>query len=374
MIENFLTPRLTGRRFDDHSIPLEFLRDLSVLEEMITEVAKWKYLEDHEERQRTPRSFTNGIELKLTGIEDGSVRPVISLILAGASLFAPENQLYFESARDAIIHAIGAAERNEPFKNFLPEKALSYFDRFGRSLQDGEAIEFIDQSSSTTARLTKETRRKLVLSSSSVNELSEETFVRGVIPEIDQQKLSFHIQPAYGKRIKAPLSPQHDDVILKASNGYKDRVLVLVQGIGKFDRQERLKEFESVEHVSILDPLDVSARLDELRILRDGWLEGFGKKLDSNGLDWLSLQFEQQFPDDVQLPYLFPTEQGNISAEWSLETNEITLEINLVSHTASWHLLNLESQHEQVLQFNLDDVTDWENLVTKLRQLQENNA
>jgi len=85
--EPFLRPRLTGPRFEGHGIPLEVLKDLAVLEEMIVEVAKWKYLKDHPERLRSPRGFTEGIELKLTGIDEGSAIPVICLIVAATTLF-----------------------------------------------------------------------------------------------------------------------------------------------------------------------------------------------------------------------------------------------------------------------------------------------
>ncbi len=43
-VSDFLKPRLVGARFDGHRVPLEILRDLAVLEQMIVEVAKWQYL------------------------------------------------------------------------------------------------------------------------------------------------------------------------------------------------------------------------------------------------------------------------------------------------------------------------------------------
>lgn len=42
----FLCPRMVGPRFDGHAIPLELLKDLAVLEEMIIEIAKWCYLQE----------------------------------------------------------------------------------------------------------------------------------------------------------------------------------------------------------------------------------------------------------------------------------------------------------------------------------------
>jgi len=64
----FWKPRLVGQRFQDHAIPLEILKDLAVLEEFVVEVAKWCFLEEHPDRQRTPKGFTGEIALTLTGI------------------------------------------------------------------------------------------------------------------------------------------------------------------------------------------------------------------------------------------------------------------------------------------------------------------
>ena len=53
-IPDFLRPKLVGKRFEDHSIPLELLGDLAVLEAMVIEVAKWRYLQDNPDRKLTP--------------------------------------------------------------------------------------------------------------------------------------------------------------------------------------------------------------------------------------------------------------------------------------------------------------------------------
>ena len=369
--EPFLCPRLTGARFDGHAIPLEFLKDLAVLEEMIVEVAKSEFLKDHPDRQRSPRGFTDGIELKLTGIEDGSARPIISLVIAATTLFAPESQAYFERAREAVVSAIGAAGQNQSITDHLPEKTLTYFDRMGRSLRDGEAIEFTTPTQHVPAKLTKETRRRLILASTTVKELTEETTVRGPVPEADQGNMTFEVQLIDGRKIKAPLATQHLDTILKAFIGYKTTCppRVLLQGIGRFNRSERLLGFDSIEHVSILDAQDVSARLDELRPLKDGWLEGRGMALSREGLDWLSMVFDQHYPEDLPLPFLYPTEEGGIQAEWSLEPQEVTLEIDLGAHSATWHALNMETDDDTSRTLNLNDANGWTWLIEQIQQM-----
>jgi hypothetical protein len=140
----YLRPILKGDRFENKSIPLDMLRDLAVLGEMVVEVAKWHFLSEHPDRQRSPKGFTDGVTLALTDIEPGSAIPVICLVVASSFLFHPY-QDYYEQARESIVGAIGAASANKPVGGYLPDKALAYFDRFGRSLRDGESFEFVSE-------------------------------------------------------------------------------------------------------------------------------------------------------------------------------------------------------------------------------------
>lgn len=355
----FLRPRLTGARFEGRAIPLEFLKDLAVFEEMIVEIAKSAFLTDNPDRKRSPRGFTEGIEMKLTGVEPGSAIPVISLVVTRATLFPTGSQVYFERARDSVVRAISAAEHQRTVTEHLAEKALGYFDRIGRSLRDGEAMEFDVPDGQGVARLTKETRRKLLLASADVKELTEEVTIRGSISEVDQADMTFEIQLPDGRKVKSPLAPQHLDTILEAFNGYKKATRVLLQGVGRFNRSERLLGFDSVEHVSLLDPLDVPARLEEIALLKNGWLEGKGAAPPKEGLEWLSRTFASQYPDDLPLPYIYPTPEGGIQLEWTLGTTDVSLEIDLIAHSAHWHAMDLPTEEESSRALRLDEPNDW---------------
>ena len=120
------------------------------------------------------------------------------------------------------------------------------------------------------------------------------------------------------------------ETILDAFNRYKSGIKVAIDGVGVFDRRSKLVELESVEHISLLDPMDVAARLDELRTLKNGWFEGKGLAPKSELMDWLADQFESNFPDQLTSPFLYPTAEGGVQAEWSLGTWETTLEIDLL--------------------------------------------
>lgn len=338
--DTFLHLRLIGARFDHHSIPLTFFKDLAVLEEMIVEVAKHRFRYDHPERQRTPRGFTRNIDLRLATIESGSA--VLDIRLVGESeLFPPTNRQYFEHARDDIVGTVRAAQNGHRIDTYgTSDIMLSYFDGFGRSLKDNEAVEFISPNRKT-AKLTQDVRRRLVRSSLRIVELTESISIRCLVPEMDQREMTFKVQTSDGRRISAPIPVQHLDTVLDGFNGYSSDTRMLLQGIGRFSRTGRLLGFVSIEHVNILDILDVGVQIDELRLVEDGWLEGRGTAPSEAGLDWLLEVFDRHFPDDTPLPHLYPTETGGVQAEWSLGTQEVTLELDLETHKGEWHVLDM---------------------------------
>ena len=67
--QEFLKPKLTGARFQNATVPLELLKDFSALQEMLVEVAKWEFRNNHPDRERTPRNFTAEVDLHLTSVE-----------------------------------------------------------------------------------------------------------------------------------------------------------------------------------------------------------------------------------------------------------------------------------------------------------------
>lgn len=101
-------------------------------------------------------------------------------------------------------------------------------------------------------------------------------------------------------------------------------------------------------------------RFNELKKLKYGWLDGIGKPLDSSSLDWLSNKFQQNYPDDkLPLPHFYPTPEGNIQAEWSINGWESSLEIDMIKHQGEWHSLMLTTEEEINHILNLEKSEDW---------------
>jgi len=370
---DFLKPRLIGSRFDGAAIPLEVLADFAGLNELLIKTAKWVYLQDHPERTRSPRGFTQNLELKIVGIEDGSAKPVIQLFFLAVAAIAPslfpvDAQAYMERARDTVITAIDAAATGKPIT--LPPKLLRHFERFGRSLQDGESIEFREAVNGQPAvRLDKPTRRALLLAPPDSTEVTDPAAFLGLIPNVKQTEGTFDVELAGGPRVTLPFVHQYHDEIFYAASGYTNRLRVLIEGVGRYDRGNRLVGMESIDAITPIHPLDVGAQLDDLRGLKAGWLNGDGPVFPGADLNRLEDLFYQNYPAELSPPHLYPTPEGHVRAEWSLTRYEASLEIDLTTLVGYWHVLNLDDNSDDAYELNLAEPAAWEELAEAIRKL-----
>ena len=142
----------------------------------------------------------------------------------------------------------------------------------------------------------------------------------------------------------------------------------------RLGRRQWLLQNPGVPH-----PLDVARQLSELKGLQDGWADGmqvaakwgngYGKAPNHAGLDWLADSFDRYYPDDAPLPYTYPTPEGGVQLEWSLGPFEISLEINLASHSAEWFWVEIPTDAEGERMLNLDVADQWAWFASEIRRL-----
>lgn len=370
---DFLRPRLVGDRFDGHAIPLEVLKDFSVLEDLIIEVAKWHYRKEHESRKRIPKGFKEQVSLDVVSIEEGSAIPkiVLSVATTFGMLFPNDFRDYFEMAKESIITAVDSANKGLPVTG-LTDSHLAYFDRIGRSLREGESIELNYPETSKLARIDQETRKILTLSAKTAKGYTSELKVRGTIFAVDNLEQTFSLQLRDGKKIGAPMQQEHQEMIVDALRPGFSGKKYFVDGIARYDRNQKLIEFAYIKELSPIDPLDVSCRLDDFRNLQNGWYDGSkGKGFVGSDLDWLANKFDQNYPDSLPLPYLYPTGDGGVQAEWSLLGIEVSLEIDLKAKVGHFHSLNIETGQEDSGDISLADKEGWHEVAMYIKQYTE---
>lgn len=200
--------------------------------------------------------------------------------------------------------------------------------------------------------------------------IKQNVILRGTVTEANKSRMTFKLQPVYGPNVSAPIPEQHLQTIIEAFSGFRESARVVVQGTGLYDLRGCISSLQSISHISLLNPLDVPARLDEFRSMKDGWLEGQGVAPAHTGLDWLSASFERNFPGDLPLPYVFPTPEGGIEAEWRLGPCSVIFGIDLDTHRGDW--LEVDKRHpddERSKELDLNEDSDWEWITSEIRRL-----
>src|SRR5690606_23794311 len=163
--KHFLSSKLTGKRFDEHTVPVEVLQDFAALQELIVDLAKKIYLDENPARKRVPKGFTDGVTLNLQQVEEGSA--LLNFLLGTSLLASPilgedaHAYTYFEKAKNKVFEVVATAEHDGNVRDVLSTKHLSYFNRIGRNLKEDEVIILNPTASTGVARLNKKTRSKI---------------------------------------------------------------------------------------------------------------------------------------------------------------------------------------------------------------------
>jgi len=99
------------------------------------------------------------------------------------------------------------------------------------------------------------------------------------------------------------------------------------------------KDFEQVD---ALAHYKLTAGVEALTSLKDGWLEGHGVAPNSEHLNWLSNEMAKVFPDSLEYPAVVPTEDGNVVFEWIRPQARIELEVNFAGQKLELYSTNLK--------------------------------
>ena len=362
MKTEFLKPRFTGARFDEHTLPVDVARDLAAYEELVIDLAKHLWLSEHPGRERVPRGFENGFSLHLEGmVEDGSAKPLLAWVVAGALALQGGNGGYFEQARDLIADCVSASAAGQPLPARFPKELLEHFNVFGRSLREGESLEL--PRAAGAAQLTPERRKQLVLDAQRV--YSKDVELTGRIGEIDWDKQTFRLRLESGTPVTAQL-PEHLSEQARRAGG-KERTLVSIQGVGVFDAFDQLQKIAETHHLELLPNQTLADQIEELAAMKDGWLEGKGRAPDKDQLAWATDRLVATFPESLPFPHIGPTPEGGLFLEWIQIPWRISAELLLPSRRCELQATNTTTGKTVDKDFDLDQAAAWPELYTFVR-------
>ena len=112
----------------------------------------------------------------------------------------------------------------------------------------------------------------------------------------------------------------------------------------------------------------IESRLNELRKLEDGWLDGDGYAPAEEGLDWLASVLKKHYSSNLPNLYLYPTEEGGVQIEWHSPGMDMSIAIDFESYAAIWSELDTrcDSDHYDERPFDCSDENDWRWLFDRL--------
>lgn len=344
----FIQPRFVGPRFEGHTLPLSAAKDLAAYEELVLELAKHLFREKQTDRVRVPKGFAQGFSLHLQRIDDGSARPALVAMLVG-SLFT-ELPPEITEAKD-LINSVIATEVEQSFPAAFPKEFYSYFNRIGRSLEEGEFIEWLPDSATNKTVLTPLKRKRLVLAHRETYEA--EVHVGGMVESLDSKRRAGTLHTLESQTMAFAFDdPFFPD--LKEALGNK-RLTVSLKGIGQFDVNDRLTAITAIEQLELLPHLELVSGIEALMDLQDGWLEGGGKAPHKPFLTTLTNEVVRAFPAELEYPAVVPTEDGNVVFEWIRPWARIELEVSFTDNRLELYASSLKTNQFVEESYSMDN-------------------
>ena len=332
-LEPFVTHVLKGARFDGHAVPLTVLPDFTAYRELVLEVARALFFRENPDRQRVPKGFEDNFDLVLRTIREGSA---VAPLERRQKATDPQLPLlgkpaldYYEQARDVVSQTIDAMRTGKPAPANFPLEAVRYFNNFGRTLRDGESIEIRGPGGRAAVAYDKTIRKKLVLLREGTYEDAVE--ITGRVVQFDTQRRMFGIlseeQTILGSLDGLSVAQLG---IVRTAAVHTEALRVCAAGVGAFDSLDRLvrlvtiKDLSYAEDEDLREKLDVDRRLAALAELGPGWLDGLGAVIPRSTLSRLATLLKDAEGQGLHRPYLYPTPEGQVQAEWSFVGAEVS--------------------------------------------------
>ncbi len=357
--EAFIQPRFVGPRFEKHTLPLSAAKDLAAYEELVLELAKHLYREKQTDRVRLPKGYASDFSLHIEKIDEGSARPALVAMMLGAQLFTSLPAEITE-AKD-LINAVMATPDGHAFPAKFPKDFYSYFNRIGRSLKDGETIEWTPDLANKTV-LTPANRIRLARAHRETYEA--EVDVVGIVKELDTEKKTGILRTLSKEPIAFVFS---DPFFSDLKDALGNRIVqVRLQGVGVFDVNNKLGSIIEIDQLECLPHLVLVSKIEELGALVDGWLGGNGVALDSENLTWLTDEVAKHFPETLEYPSVVPTEDGHVVFEWIRPQARIELEVNFDEQRLELYATNLTTNQFTEESF---DTAGWSAAFTRVERL-----
>jgi len=163
---------------------------------------------------------------------------------------------------------------------------------------------------------------------------------------------SFFQAPAVREIFTVDICLAHDEALFN-----KHVETEQVSGHATRDSRVELRTMITLSSLQVQPGHRLSAKFEPLLRLADGWLDGQGVAPHKTRLAEVAGKMVEWYPDDLPLPSIVPTDEGNLLFEWDGE-GDPSVELDLYSMRASFHAF-LPDETEIEREFSLANEASW---------------
>lgn len=329
--ESFVPIHLEGGRFDiavhgdDVGFPLEALDELTRYEDAIVAVAAALWRAENPGRKRLPPKFADSVRLRLIGLEKGSVKTRLATMKSSGKIAAADLS-WGPKARTSLVAALAAVAAGQPVPVDFPDAALPALAKVAKGLQADETAVF-QGSGGAVVRYGVSDQQRLASRVGTTKSRNGRLVGRFTAFNADAQSFSF--RQRFGTLIPGRfLNAVHLERIRDLTEKRADAPYVLIDCAFALDVKDQVTAVEDLSIITVVSrPSDPHG--DEVRRLVEfapGWMEGGGAAPAAEALVWLRAFTNACAEREVEVPVIFPTEEGGLMVEaqdgavrWSLE-------------------------------------------------------
>lgn len=257
------TQKFLGERFKDHGLDLDTLPELIAYKNILVETAKELWRAKNPERERLKKNFEDGLKLKFYRIDPGSTAvPIEREYEVADESFDFREPDELDEAVALVDEAILAAEKDRLLPANFPKNVIPLFEELGKTLREGESIEFYPPAERSKVIYTTVVRERLL--ARGTGEYQDAVTVSGEMrgTQLDGNRFTLRLQD--GTNVSGKFQPDQETAITDALRDHAS-CRVEIQGLGIFDPDGLLKRIETVEQLHIRptlgeSPFDASAR------------------------------------------------------------------------------------------------------------------
>ncbi|MFC7456744.1 hypothetical protein ACFQS2_06080 [Brachybacterium sp. GCM10030267] len=363
--------RLTGARFEGGRLPVDSLVELQNYQEIVRLAAEARWQQEHPD-ESVPEEVSNSARLTIDQIDDGSAD--VFLMFEQQVIYS-EYQSEAQDVADRYIEAAYSESGNVDLEKSFGKSDRSIREavsRFGETLTDEQSIEYYpSRPDSLPSSITNETRSRALEylfraedfletppSAEESGLLKSHRSLVGRITALNADKKTYQFVVQDGDEIRGryPATPELLEDLREVVNSSEEGPLTRITGELQYKDGApwRFWQTDLVEKVEF-DNSVWGNRLRGFAALGPEWDGGNALQVTSVALDAASKLIEKMRHADIEMPSVFPTEEGGVLFEWGDRAGVRNIE---VLEDGTFEMFAIERGQRAGEHSESDDLTD----------------